>query len=83
MLRLLLLICATACFGAAENVAETAPPVPLIYDTDIGNDVDDALALGVIHALESRGEDRERPRVVCPICRCRQHVHRRLESLCR
>ena len=31
-------------------------PIPLIFDTDIGNDVDDALALGVIHALESRGE---------------------------
>lgn len=36
--------------------AETpAAPVPLIFDTDIGNDIDDALALGVIHALESRG----------------------------
>lgn len=33
-------------------------PVPLIFDTDIGNDVDDALALGVIHALQSRGECR-------------------------
>jgi inosine-uridine nucleoside N-ribohydrolase len=33
-----------------------APPVPLIFDTDIGNDVDDALALAMIHALESRGE---------------------------
>jgi purine nucleosidase len=33
-----------------------ADPVPLIFDTDIGNDVDDALALAVIHALESRGE---------------------------
>ncbi|QDV15289.1 Inosine-uridine preferring nucleoside hydrolase [Rosistilla oblonga] len=31
-------------------------PVPLIFDTDIGNDVDDALALGMIHALQSRGE---------------------------
>jgi len=30
--------------------------VPLVFDTDIGNDVDDALALGVIHALQSRGE---------------------------
>lgn len=30
-------------------------PVPLIFDTDIGNDVDDVLALGMIHALESRG----------------------------
>jgi len=31
-------------------------PVPLIFDTDIGNDVDDVLALGLIHALQSRGE---------------------------
>lgn len=31
-------------------------PLPLIFDTDMGNDVDDALALGVIHALQSRGE---------------------------
>jgi hypothetical protein len=31
-------------------------PVRLIFDTDIGNDVDDALALGVIHSLQSRGE---------------------------
>ena len=31
-------------------------PVPLIFDTDIGNDCDDVLALGVIHALQSRGE---------------------------
>ncbi|MHB8969455.1 MAG: nucleoside hydrolase [Pirellulaceae bacterium] len=33
-----------------------ADPVRLIFDTDIGNDVDDALALGVIHALQSRGQ---------------------------
>lgn len=33
-----------------------ADPVPLIFDTDMGNDVDDALALAVIHALESRHE---------------------------
>ena len=31
-------------------------PVPIIFDTDIGNDVDDVLALGVIHALQNRGE---------------------------
>lgn len=31
-------------------------PVPLIFDTDIGNDCDDVLALGMIHALQSRGE---------------------------
>jgi inosine-uridine nucleoside N-ribohydrolase len=39
---------------AAAGVSEG--PVRLIYDTDMGNDVDDALALGVIHALQSRGE---------------------------
>jgi len=35
-----------------------AEPIRLIYDTDIGNDVDDVLALGVIHALQSRGHCR-------------------------
>ncbi len=32
--------------------------VPVIFDTDMGNDIDDALALAVLHALESRGECR-------------------------
>ena len=35
---------------------EPAKPVPLIFDTDIGNDCDDVLALGMIHSLQSRGE---------------------------
>jgi purine nucleosidase len=38
------------------QAAEPNRPVPLIFDTDIGNDVDDVLALGIIHALQSRGE---------------------------
>lgn len=33
-----------------------AQPVPIIFDTDMGNDIDDALALAVIHSLEARGE---------------------------
>jgi len=33
-----------------------AQPVRVIFDTDIGNDVDVALALAILHALESRGE---------------------------
>jgi inosine-uridine nucleoside N-ribohydrolase len=44
---------------AAVLIAKTlfaADPVPLIFDTDIGNDVDDALALAIIHSLESRAE---------------------------
>src|ERR1039457_4385415 len=32
--------------------------IPVIFDTDMGNDVDDALALAMLHALESRGECR-------------------------
>src|SRR5216684_4172693 len=36
--------------------AVRAAPVRLIFDTDMGNDVDDAVALAMIHALESRGE---------------------------
>lgn len=34
----------------------SAAPVPVIFDTDMGNDIDDALALAMLHALESRGE---------------------------
>lgn len=30
--------------------------IPIVFDTDIGNDVDDVLALGMIHALQTRGE---------------------------
>ncbi|MBX7167905.1 MAG: nucleoside hydrolase [Pirellulales bacterium] len=39
-----------------DNRCCAAEPVRLIFDTDMGNDIDDALALGVIHALASRGE---------------------------
>ncbi|MCP4783637.1 MAG: nucleoside hydrolase [Fuerstiella sp.] len=35
--------------------AHAGEPIPLIFDTDIGNDVDDALALGMIHSLQTRG----------------------------
>jgi inosine-uridine nucleoside N-ribohydrolase len=36
------------------NVCFAAHPV--IFDTDMGNDIDDALALAVLHALTDRGE---------------------------
>jgi inosine-uridine nucleoside N-ribohydrolase len=44
------------CFSARAVIA--AEPVHLILDTDIGNDVDDALALAMIHALQNRAEVR-------------------------
>ena len=33
----------------------SAEPVKLIFDTDMGNDIDDAMALAMIHQLERRG----------------------------
>lgn len=35
---------------------QAAAPVPLIFDTDIGDDIDDVLALALLHSLQSRGE---------------------------
>lgn len=35
-----------------------AEPVSIIFDTDMGNDVDDVIALSVLHAFETRGEAR-------------------------
>jgi inosine-uridine nucleoside N-ribohydrolase len=40
------------------SLVRAAEPVPLLFDTDMGNDIDDALALAVIHSLEQRGECR-------------------------
>jgi inosine-uridine nucleoside N-ribohydrolase len=42
----------------SAQVVIAAEPVRLILDTDIGNDVDDALALAMIHALQNRAEVR-------------------------
>lgn len=38
--------------------ARAAEPVGLIYDTDMCGDCDDVLALGMIHAMQSRGDCR-------------------------
>jgi inosine-uridine nucleoside N-ribohydrolase len=46
---LALLVFACAGLWAAE-------PVRIVFDTDMGNDVDDAIALATLHALETRGE---------------------------
>lgn len=53
MIKLVLLM-ALFCFCLAA--APPAPPV--IFDTDMGNDVDDVIALAVLHALQTRGECR-------------------------
>ena len=48
-----LLIVGLVALGCADVFARE--PIPVILDTDIGNDVDDVLALGMLHALQSRG----------------------------
>lgn len=40
----------------ARSVAQPADPVRLIFDTDLGPDSDDAGAMALMHALETRGE---------------------------
>lgn len=53
-----LLAAAAACMLAGTGAGEerSGLPVPMIFDTDLGNDVDDAMALAVIHALADRGQ---------------------------
>jgi inosine-uridine nucleoside N-ribohydrolase len=48
MRRILILACVMAQLCLAAH--------PVIFDTDMGNDVDDALALAMLHALTDRGE---------------------------
>ncbi len=61
MIGILRLMCAAVAgavlaFGPMNTAAAGA--VPLIFDTDMGNDIDDALALGLIHTFQLRGECR-------------------------
>ncbi len=58
MIRRLIFCVAVAVAGTSNcsTADDTTRPIPLVFDTDIGNDVDDVLALGLIHALQGRGE---------------------------
>ncbi|MDR0902610.1 MAG: nucleoside hydrolase [Opitutaceae bacterium] len=42
--------------GAPASAAPSAGPVKVIFDTDMGNDVDDALALAMMHTLQDAGQ---------------------------
>lgn len=51
-----ILLALIVCFFAYHtHDATAAAPVRLIYDTDMGNDVDDMVALSMIHSLQRRG----------------------------
>lgn len=55
-LPLIAVFCVSTLILASASAQEARRPVPLIFDTDIGNDCDDVMAVGVIHSLQSRGE---------------------------
>lgn len=44
--------------SSCRVTGQTPTGIPLIFDTDIGNDCDDVLAMGVIHSLQTRGQCR-------------------------
>ena len=48
-----LVICPASASGPPWNMT---PPVRVIFDTDMYGDIDDALALAMLHAFEGRGE---------------------------
>lgn len=51
------IVFAAACFAEPPSgAAADREPVRLVFDTDLGNDVDDAMALCMIHALADRNE---------------------------
>lgn len=52
---LLCLLLGALCLTTTATAA-AVPPVRVIFDTDMGNDIDDGLALAMLHALETRGE---------------------------
>jgi hypothetical protein len=52
---LMSILLATLATGPVASPTRAAEPVGLIYDTDICGDCDDVLALGMIHALQTRG----------------------------
>ncbi|MDR0902925.1 MAG: nucleoside hydrolase [Opitutaceae bacterium] len=59
-MKTICLLCATIILGFCPpafgaDTGTNTKPVKLIFDTDMGNDVDDALALAVMHAMQSRG----------------------------
>jgi hypothetical protein len=54
-ISLSLLACCLLAFCTGVCASQAAP-VKIIFDTDVGNDVDDVLAISVLHALQTRGE---------------------------
>lgn len=56
MLKLVLSVVAIGVFTQTVSTAPAKEPVKIIYDTDMGNDIDDVFALAMLNNLEKRGE---------------------------
>lgn len=57
MKHVLLISCLLSTLVSSSTAAPpAASPLRIIFDTDIGNDVDDVLALSMLHALQSRAD---------------------------
>jgi len=50
------LICLVSCAGRFTEHADKRQGIPIIFDTDIGTDIDDAGALAILHVMADRGE---------------------------
>src|SRR5690625_2669187 len=44
--------------GCSQSLSSDPDPVPIIFDTDIGPDYDDAGAITILHAMAQKGEAR-------------------------
>lgn len=56
MMRTICCLLLVVVLGGIANVVAGAEPVPIIFDTDMDSDCDDAGALSLLHALADRGE---------------------------
>lgn len=52
------LLAMAACMASVCHAADVKAPINVIFDTDIYSDIDDMLALAMLHTLQDRGEVR-------------------------
>src|SRR6266446_5274941 len=55
-IALIVLFAAVVCVHTFAGTPRPGRPVKIIFDTDIGNDVDDVLALSMLHSLQTRAD---------------------------
>ena len=56
LLITVLIFCPGLTYAMSNVPKDASPKVKIIFDTDMGGDYDDVGALGMLHALEKRGE---------------------------